>query len=58
MKQRVGGKQWAFPKARLRVAGYGSSRPLCDEANPASADLSLDECRALNRSTRLAVFGK
>jgi outer membrane protein OmpA-like peptidoglycan-associated protein/ABC-type nitrate/sulfonate/bicarbonate transport system substrate-binding protein len=51
-------KQWEIPKARLRVSGYGSSRPLCNEANPASADMSLDECRALNRSTRLAVFGK
>ena len=51
-------KQWEIPKARLRVVGYGSSRPLCNEANPASADMSLDECRALNRSTRLAVYGK
>ena len=51
-------KQWEIPKSRLRVVGYGSSRPLCNEANPASADMSLDECRALNRSTRLAVFSK
>ena len=51
-------KQWEIPKTRLRVSGYGSTRPLCDEANPASSDLGLDECRALNRSTRLAVFGK
>ena len=51
-------KQWEIPKTRLRVVGHGSSRPLCNEANPASADMSLVECRALNRSTRLAVFGK
>jgi NitT/TauT family transport system substrate-binding protein len=51
-------KQWEIPRTRLRVSGYGSSRPLCNEANPANSDLSLDECRALNRSTRLAVFGK
>ncbi len=51
-------KQWEIPKTRLRVVGHGSSRPLCNEANPASADMKLEECRALNRSTRLAVFGK
>jgi NitT/TauT family transport system substrate-binding protein len=42
----------------LRVAGFGSTRPLCDEGNPTSADMSLNDCRALNRSTRLAVFGR
>ncbi len=51
-------KQWEIPRARLRVTGYGSNRPLCDERNPAAAEMSLDECRALNRSTRLAVFGR
>jgi NitT/TauT family transport system substrate-binding protein len=51
-------KQWEVPKARLRVTGFGASRPLCDEANPAGAGMSMDECRALNRSTRLAVFGQ
>jgi NitT/TauT family transport system substrate-binding protein len=51
-------KQWEIPRARLKVSGYGSSRPICNEANPASAEMTLDECRALNRSTRLAVFGR
>lgn len=51
-------KQWEVPRARLKVMGYGSSRPLCDEARPEAADMTLDACRALNRSTRLAVFGK
>ncbi|MCW5256084.1 flagellar motor protein MotB [Verminephrobacter aporrectodeae subsp. tuberculatae] len=51
-------KQWEIPRARLKVVGYGSSRPLCDEGNPAGAGMSLDECRSLNRSTRLAVFGR
>jgi NitT/TauT family transport system substrate-binding protein len=51
-------KQWEIPRARLRVAGNGASKPLCDERNPAAAEMSLDECRALNRSTRLAVFGR
>ena len=50
--------QWEIPRARLRVTGNGSSRPLCDERNPTAAEMSLDECRALNRSTRLAVFAR
>jgi NitT/TauT family transport system substrate-binding protein len=51
-------KQWEIPRSRLRVVGNGSARPLFDEANPASADLNLEGCRSLNRSTRLAVFSK
>jgi outer membrane protein OmpA-like peptidoglycan-associated protein/ABC-type nitrate/sulfonate/bicarbonate transport system substrate-binding protein len=51
-------KQWEIPRTRLRVVGNGSSKPLCDERNPATAEMSLDECRALNRSTRLAVFAR
>ena len=51
-------KQWEVPRARLKVTGYGSSRPICDEAHPDAADMTLDACRALNRSTRLAVFSK
>jgi NitT/TauT family transport system substrate-binding protein len=51
-------KQWEIPRTRLRVSGYGSTRPLCDERSPSGADMTLDECRALNRSTRLAVFGR
>ena len=51
-------KQWEVPRARVRVVGYGSTRPLCDESNPTAVDMSLEECRALNRSTRLAVFAK
>jgi NitT/TauT family transport system substrate-binding protein len=51
-------KQWEVPRARLKVTGYGSSRPLCDETRPEASDMTLDACRALNRSTRLAVFGK
>lgn len=51
-------KQWEIPAARLRVTGQGSGKPICDEANPAGAEMTIDECRALNRSTRLAVFGR
>jgi outer membrane protein OmpA-like peptidoglycan-associated protein len=50
--------QWEIPRARLRVVGAGATHPLCDEGNPAASDMTLDDCRALNRSTRLAVFGK
>ena len=47
--------QWEVPAARMRAVGYGSDRPICVE--PGAADgLSLDECRALNRSTRLAIL--
>jgi outer membrane protein OmpA-like peptidoglycan-associated protein len=49
-------KQWEIPRQRLRVTGYGASKPLCNEASPASADMSLEDCRTLNRSTRIAVF--
>ena len=51
-------KQWEIPRARLKVSGYGSSRPICNEANPQAAEMTLDDCRALNRSTRLAVFAR
>ncbi len=51
-------KQWDISKTRLRVAGYGSTRLLCDESNPSAVDMALDACRALNRSTRLAVFSR
>ena len=51
-------KQWEIPAARLRVTGQGSGKPICDEANPAGAEMTIEECRSLNRSTRLAVFGR
>ncbi len=51
-------KQWEIPRSRLRVAGYGSTRPLCDESKPAASEMNLEDCRSLNRSTRLAVFAK
>ena len=51
-------KQWEIPRSRLRVVGNGSAKPLCDEANPAASDMTVDAYRGLNRSTRLAVFSK
>jgi outer membrane protein OmpA-like peptidoglycan-associated protein/ABC-type amino acid transport substrate-binding protein len=51
-------KQWDIPRERLRVSGLGSTKPLCNEASPEAAGLSTEDCRALNRSTRLAVFAR
>lgn len=49
--------QWDFPRERFKMVGNGSMRPLCNEANPASENLSREDCRALNRTTRIAVYG-
>lgn len=50
-------KQWEIPAERLKVVGNGSSKPICQE--PGSADgLTLDECRALNRTTRVGVLSR
>lgn len=50
-------KQWEIPGTRLKVVGNGSSKPICQE--PGTNDgLSLDECRALNRSTRVGVLSR
>lgn len=47
--------QWEIPAARLKAVGYGSERPLCVE--PGTSDgLSLEDCRALNRSTRVGIL--
>ena len=50
-------KQWEFPRERFKIVGYGPDRPLCNEVNAAIEGLSLDDCRAINRTTRVAVFG-
>ena len=51
-------KEWEFDASRFYVTGYGSDRPLCNEKNPAAEDLSLEDCRARNRSTRVAVLSR
>ncbi len=48
--------QWEFDRARFRVQGFGPDRPLCDERKPQAEGMSLDECRAANRTTRVAVL--
>jgi len=49
--------QWEFPRQRFKIVGNGPDRPLCNEANPGGEGLSLEDCRAMNRTTRIAVFG-
>ncbi|MEO7432566.1 MAG: phosphate ABC transporter substrate-binding/OmpA family protein [Dokdonella sp.] len=51
-------RQWEFPANRFRINGYGSERPLCNESNPAGDGMSLEDCRALNRTTRAAVLAR
>lgn len=49
--------QWEFPRTRFVVAGYGPDRPLCNEAQP-DEGASLEDCRARNRATRVAVLAR
>lgn len=51
-------RQWEFSVERFRVVGNGSSKPICNESNPGADGLSLDECRAANRSTRIGVYSR
>jgi NitT/TauT family transport system substrate-binding protein len=49
-------QQWEFDRARFQVKGNGPDAPLCNESNPQGEGLSLEDCRAANRSTRVAVL--
>ena len=49
--------QWEFPSERFKIVGNGPDRPLCNEANAAAEGLSMEDCRAMNRTTRVAVYG-
>ena len=51
-------EQWEFPKERFVVVGNGPDKPICDEKNPAAEGVALDECRGMNRTTRLAVLSR
>ncbi|MBB5017274.1 outer membrane protein OmpA-like peptidoglycan-associated protein/ABC-type nitrate/sulfonate/bicarbonate transport system substrate-binding protein [Chitinivorax tropicus] len=48
--------QWEFDRARFKIVGNGSDKPLCDERQAAAEELTVEECRALNRTTRTAVL--
>ena len=50
--------EWEFDRSRFVVEGNGPDKPLCDERNPAAENLSLENCRMLNRSTRVAVLSR
>jgi NitT/TauT family transport system substrate-binding protein len=51
-------KQWEFAANRFQITGSGPDRPLCHEDNPAGDGMSLDDCRAMNRTTRAAVLAR
>lgn len=51
-------REWEYPKERFKAVGYGSSKPVCDEANPVLLGLSEDDCRAMNRATRVSVVSR
>jgi NitT/TauT family transport system substrate-binding protein len=48
--------EWEFERARFQVTGKGPDAPLCNESNPGAEGMSLEECRAANRTTRVAVL--
>ena len=50
--------QWEFETERFVIVGNGEEKPLCDEKNPEDEGLTLDECRAANRTTRLAILAR
>lgn len=49
---------WEFSRERFVVVGYGPDQPLCNENNPSIDGMSLGECRAANRTTRLAILNQ
>jgi NitT/TauT family transport system substrate-binding protein len=48
--------QWEFDRTRFVVTGNGPDKPLCNETAPQAENLSLEDCRAMNRTTRAAVL--
>jgi outer membrane protein OmpA-like peptidoglycan-associated protein/ABC-type amino acid transport substrate-binding protein len=49
-------EQWEFPRERFKAVGNGPDHPICDESNAGAEGMTLDDCRAANRTTRVAVF--
>lgn len=47
--------QWEFPAERFIIVGNGPDKPLCDENAPEEGE-SLEDCRARNRATRVAIL--
>jgi NitT/TauT family transport system substrate-binding protein len=50
-------EQWEFDRTRFRVQGNGPDKPLCNEQAPEDG-VSLEECQAQNRTTRVAVLAR
>ena len=50
-------KQWEFPRERFVVVGNGPDKPLCNEKKPEDG-ASVDDCRSMNRQTRVAVLSR
>lgn len=50
--------QWEFPRERFRIVGNGPDKSLCNEGAASAEGMSLEECRALNRTTRIAVYSR
>ncbi len=50
--------QWEFERQRFRIVGNGPDNPICVERNAQAEGMTLEECRALNRSTRAAVLAR
>jgi NitT/TauT family transport system substrate-binding protein len=49
--------QWEFDRSRFRVQGNGPDKPLCNEQAPEEG-MSLEDCQAANRTTRVAVLAR
>jgi NitT/TauT family transport system substrate-binding protein len=49
-------KQWDMEAKRFKPVGYGSTKPICDESNPDG--VSIEECRAVNRTTRVGIYAR
>ena len=50
--------EWEFSSDRFVIVGNGEDKPLCNEKNPDEEGLTLDECQASNRTTRLAILSR
>ena len=51
-------RQWELPVSRFKVVGNGPTKPICSETKYAEEGMTLEQCQAMNRSTRVGVYGK
>jgi NitT/TauT family transport system substrate-binding protein len=49
--------QWEFPRERFKIVGNGPDRPLVQRGQRRRRRAVARDCRAMNRTTRVAVFG-